>query len=236
MIKTVINDLISFVFPNLCIICGNELPENRKLLCESHFKEFKPVPEKAIRDQIARIDTCYFSDLSILYQYDQNLKTIIHQLKYNHGITLATYFAEPFLELLTGKNFDLVTGVPLNTARERDRGYNQSYLLAQAVSEIMGIPFKKILMRNANTKSQTKLTREQRRKNVANAFACITSVANLHILLIDDLITTGSTINECASVLIKNGARKVHAAAVATPVLPEEYELEEEEFTFLDRL
>jgi ComF family protein len=108
--------------------------------------------------------------------------------------------------------------VPLNPVRLKERGYNQSALIAQQLSNITRIPFSvHLLKRLRNTPSQTKLSREQRKENVKGAFAVQGNVEGKRVLLIDDVITTGSTLNECAKVLKQNGAAWVTAAAIATP-------------------
>jgi ComF family protein len=115
-------------------------------------------------------------------------------------------------------NIDLLVPVPLHKKRKRKRGYNQSALLCNAISRTTDIPVNEIsLQRVKNTISQTKFNLVQRRKNVADAFRVVNKkeIVNKTILLVDDVITSGSTINACAEQLKINGAKEIFAITVA---------------------
>jgi ComF family protein len=111
---------------------------------------------------------------------------------------------------------EMLTPVPLYRFRERERGFNQSNLLAQALSKRTGLPCKPLLIRTISTPSQTLLTRSQRRRNLRGAFATRNPFFNQrHIMLVDDVLTTGSTLDECSRALLAGGARAVSAIAIA---------------------
>ena len=114
------------------------------------------------------------------------------------------------------KRADTIIPVPLFWWKRLRRGYNQAALLAQIISEETGIPVKDMLKRVKNTKTQTRLTESQREKNVLNAFTMQTNNINgQNVLLIDDVLTTGATLNECARTLKLAGAAEVYSCVAA---------------------
>ncbi|MHB1357740.1 MAG: ComF family protein, partial [Anaerolineae bacterium] len=116
--------------------------------------------------------------------------------------------------------FNLIVPIPLHPARVRERGYNQSTLLAQALGKRLGIPSAEDVVRRArNTKSQVGLSRSERLQNMTGAFASLRNLAGApRILLIDDVCTTGATLEACAEVLIAAGAGSIHALTLARAI------------------
>ena len=112
---------------------------------------------------------------------------------------------------------DVLVAVPLHRSRERERGYNQSELLARAVSKETGIDFLfRALSRTRDTPPQVSITgHEERKRNLEGAFASTGDVSGLRVLLVDDVVTTGSTMSACASVLKAGGATRVWGLALA---------------------
>jgi ComF family protein len=118
------------------------------------------------------------------------------------------------------RSMDLIVPVPLHRSRERERGYNQSALVARGLGQILGVPVSpRALRRNRGTRTQTELSAEERARNVEGAFEVRDpgKVAGLRVLLVDDVLTTGATLDAGAAALRKAGARQVYAAAVASP-------------------
>jgi ComF family protein len=118
---------------------------------------------------------------------------------------------------LQGRQFDLIIPVPLHSARLRERGFNQAHFLARILSEEIDAPLSAALQRVRYTRTQTAFDRTERMENLRDAFRLRkkVSVRDLQVLLVDDILTTGSTLNECARVLREAGARSVHAVTVA---------------------
>jgi len=157
--------------------------------------------------------------------YTGVLARLIHLLKYTRRLSLANRIGKLMSKLVIEDNFlrraQLIIPVPLHPTRIRERGYNQSELLAKNLGECLNIPMsKKSLLRVRNTKSQTKLTPEQRKENVKGAFMVrdTVDIVNKHILLVDDVATTGATLDECAVALINGGASAVYAVTCAAAV------------------
>jgi ComF family protein len=114
-------------------------------------------------------------------------------------------------------SFDVIVPVPLHAARQRERGFNQAQLLAELLSARTSIPTKPLLERIRYTTTQTALDRAERIENLHNAFRLRkkADVQALRVLLVDDVLTTGATLSECARVLKRAGALSVYAAIVA---------------------
>jgi ComF family protein len=150
------------------------------------------------------------------------VRQIIHEFKYNRQIHLRHLVARWLGaalddERLCGRRFDLIVPVPLHPARQRERGFNQAGLLAKLLARQSSIPVKPLLERIRYTNTQTALDRSERMENLHNAFRLRKNadVRGLRMLLVDDVLTTGATLNECARVLKRAGALSVHAATAA---------------------
>ncbi len=210
--------LLSFVFPALCVSCGNPLEENETYICKSCHAELTPLDTRYIKALKDEIKPHHFDDLFIVYEFDSIFQSLIHLLKYQRFLGISELFADALCTKIQNQ-YDGVSAVPLNALRMRERGYNQSALIAEYFAGRSGIQFKPALIeRIKNTPSQTKLNREQRIKNMQDAFICRQNLNGQRILLLDDVITTGSTLNACASVLKTAGAKQVDIGALATPV------------------
>ncbi len=158
---------------------------------------------------------CPFNDLLI--------RSIIKKIKYKNTRKLAGPLAD-LLALCLKQNFSglltaetVISYVPLHPQKETHRGYNQSQLIAEELGLACALPCRNLLTKITNTESQTKLNREQRKKNVINSFRIDpeVSVKEITVLLVDDVSTTGATLKECARVLKRHGARIVWGVAVA---------------------
>jgi ComF family protein len=162
-----------------------------------------------------------FRHTYILFQYDDQIRQLIHLLKYKRCHSLTFYFsdiAKKRIRLLNSHY--LVIPVPLHSAKQRERGYNQSAKIARHLSEVFMLDFDEtILIRKRYTPSQTKLSREERAQNMEGAFMCSKSLKGATILLVDDVITTGSTVESCAAALKRAGADLVDVFALANPTL-----------------
>lgn len=131
--------------------------------------------------------------------------------------TLIVSLFLPALLSLPNKRPDLCIPVPLTRRRMADRGFNQSDVLARSVAQALGIPMMNVIKRVQFSKPQAQLTRDERRENIEGVFRCVDpfSVSGKRCLLVDDIITTGSTVEEASRVLRKAGAKSVWAIAIA---------------------
>jgi competence protein ComFC len=154
------------------------------------------------------------------YWHEGALREAIHALKYNRRRDVALPLAQLLGDLISSSSvsFDLVTSVPLHPVREQERGYNQAELLAQHVAQARQLPYQRLLQRTRATADQIGLDGPARRDNVANAFSANASqCADKTVLIIDDVCTTGATLNACATALFQAEARAVCGLTIARP-------------------
>lgn len=171
--------------------------------------------------------TIFFSRARGVAVFSGIAHTLVHRLKYQRRIEYAPLMSLQMARLYADGKIpcdrpDVIVPVPLHKTRMRDRGFNQSALIARHFGKIQKVPVSEsALLRTRSTPSQTSLKKGQRRKNVAGAFACKNpkQIIGKHVLLIDDVYTTGSTLNECARILKEAGAASVECLAYARAVL-----------------
>lgn len=186
----------------ICQICGDSLDNSQAIICQ-----------RCQGEEIA------FSAVRSWAYYQDPLLSAIHQLKYKRNIGLGRVLAGPLTALLKEYRWavETVLPVPLDPIRQRQRGYNQAALLARPISWECGLAYLPAsLQRVKETRQQVGLTREQRAANMNGAFLADESlVRGRSILVIDDVITTGSTLNECAKSLMNAGAKAVYGLTLA---------------------
>lgn len=216
--ENISNPLLNFLFPAVCIVCNDSLEENEQVVCHNCVNTLKPLEEKYIRSLIKEIEKPNFDALYVIFEFDKVFQDLIHHLKYKRFLSLAEFFACEINKKVYVA-YDLILGVPLNPVRYRERGYNQSGLIAAHLAKLRDTNYSDhILERHIDTPSQTKLNRADRIKNMQGVFRCNENLNGQHVLLVDDVITTGSTLNSCAGVLKTAGALKVDLVSLATPV------------------
>jgi ComF family protein len=154
--------------------------------------------------------------------YEGSLREAIHRWKYEGKIHLTPFFAEWMAEGLNRywepASLDLLIPVPLHTQRLRERGFNQALLLVKKLSLRTGIPYRKtILQKKKSTLPQVNLSGAEREKGLRGAFQTIGKEELLEksVLLVDDVYTTGATVNECSKVLLRGGAERVDVLTLA---------------------
>ena len=227
---------VSLLYPPLCTICGRSIRAGEYLCDQCETKAVRivaPFCEKCSEPfdgAITGVFTCancahrtiYFDAAVAAYRGRGIVREVIHEFKYGRRIHLRHLVARWLRsalddERLLGRCFDVIIPVPLHPTRQRERGFNQATLLAELLSAQTSIPCKPLLERTRYTTTQTALDRSERMENLHNAFRLRKNadVRGLRVLLIDDVLTTGSTLNECARVLKRAGAFSVHAATAA---------------------
>jgi len=200
---------------------------NELLLCSNCSQKLALMPLDFPKINILdRLDQCSIDQIYIAYQFDDVIQSVIHSIKYSKmpqlGVTAGKYTARNLRLNLEQIQERIFLPVPLHPARQKERGYNQSQFIAKGIVQAAGgILLRHGLFRGRNTVSQTNLNRDERQRNVESAFHVKNAgdISGKTILLVDDLITTGATINECAKVLKEFGAQRVIGIAVASPVI-----------------
>lgn len=155
------------------------------------------------------------------FKYDDRGREIIHKLKYEGGIKVSEVLGRLMTQRLRDENIlpEVIVPVPIHKTKEASRGFNQALLVAEDIASRMNRPLWNCLLRTKETSEQFKLDRMQRIMNVHNAF-CLdllyNKLQNKSVLLVDDIFTTGSTVDECSKVLKKHGASTVYIITAAT--------------------
>lgn len=155
-------------------------------------------------------------------EYRGSIRDLIHSFKYRHRDHLYRVFGRMLIEVLAGqpyrKDIDYVVPVPMHPLKRYLRGYNQSELISIPVASFLRRPvLSRVLVRRKYTRPQFTLRKNERRENLAGSFAVVhpAFIRGKNLLLIDDICTTGATINECAGALRRAGARRVYALTIA---------------------
>ena len=225
------DDFISLLFPRLCYACGNHLLRNEKLICmhcyisiprtNYHLSTDNPVAQLFW----GRCQICKAAAFSF-YNKGSRIRKLIHNLKYKGirevGFELGLIYGQSLKTSGFIENMDLIIPVPLHPSKQRIRGFNQSEYISKGLSESTGLPLElKSLIRITLSDTQTKRSRYERWMNVEGIFAVSGSekLKGKHILLVDDVITTGSTLEACAGELLKIEDVKVSVAALAVAIL-----------------
>lgn len=219
----IINDILSLIYPDRCVGCGCVLKHGGNVWvcddCRYHFeiRDYKKCSKCGrILYHMGKCRVCnsekqYFDKGHTLFEYKEAVRYGIREFKYKGMFRYGKFFGELMAEY-ANKNlktkFDYVTSVPLHNKRYKSRGYNQSEILAKIVAKNINFQYKNIIERCINTTPQSKLNKKQRFENIKGAFNLKSNVCvkDKNILIIDDIFTSGSTINECSKVLKKNGA------------------------------
>ena len=222
-------DFLSLLFPRVCQCCGEHLVKNEDIICTSCIYDIPVTDFHNRRDnelEKAFWGRCYIERAAAWAPYTRGGKVqrLIHRLKYLGIKEIGIYIGHHYGKILKESGFldgiDVIVPVPLHPSRERRRGFNQAMVLSVAISDVSGIPVREdILKRKRKTATQTRRTRVERWENVENIFEVPGGITcgDIHILLVDDVVTTGSTIESCVNALkVIPGVRvSVVSAAVA---------------------
>lgn len=224
---SIFNDLLHLFFPKTCCTCGITLVENEELIC---FKcradlpkvEYSKLNDNELKNRFNGKIKIEYALAGVQFYKSGITQKLLHEYKYNHKKEIGEIFGRQIGSMLNDNNLareiDILTPVPLHPKKERKRGYNQSHYFAKGISEISGIEVNySDLIRIKHSQSQTGKTREMRWMSVFDAFEIIdhTVFQSKHILLVDDVITTGATLEACAHKLLEVGAAKISVATLA---------------------
>lgn len=229
--------LLDMLYPRGCIGCGEAAPEPFRHICWECWSDTTKITPPFCRQcgdpvagTIEHEFLCYacaactpsFDAARSAARYDGVVGLALRQLKYEHALWLAPDLAALLQQCLRAEYpehpFDWVVPVPLHPVRRRARGYNQAALLARELSRRIKVPTKaNTLLRTHPTPSQTHLTAPERISNVAGAFETRrrSELKGKRILLVDDVMTTGATVNACAKALKIGGAKAVYVITAA---------------------
>ncbi|MDR2564089.1 MAG: ComF family protein [Prevotellaceae bacterium] len=220
--------LVSLVYPDFCEVCGESLVSGERVICISCLYEmprtrFWTTSENEMERMFwGRIKIEHACAL-FYFRKGSAFRPLLHKLKYKGIVDIGRRLGEELGNMLSSSELysdvDCIVPVPLHSRKERNRGYNQSDYIAEGLSARMNdIPvMKNNLIRTTFTETQTRRGRIDRWKNVSTVFAVQNPEAfrGKHILLVDDVITTGATLEACAETLLKSTDCKISIAALA---------------------
>lgn len=224
--------MLDLVFPekNTCLICGYwDESIGEDYICKECLYNLKIIKghncKICSKPLITSGEICiecietpkFFRKVYSPYKYEGLIRDIIKDYKYNNK----PYYYKMLGELLYKHikeidiDFDIISYVPLHKNKRRKRGYNQSELMAKYLEKKLNISCERLIERLLDTKAQNQLKREDRVKNLKNTFLAEKNLGNKNILIVDDVYTTGTTLNECSKSLLKVGVKNIYGLTLA---------------------
>jgi competence protein ComFC len=229
-IRSLADQLVfDFVYPPECLLCGGGFERGRWLCpgCLGRILDSRRIVIHARQEDFPYLTgKLYFDGVYTAWEFDKDLEMLIHGAKYSGMKNLARFLGETAGEALvkdpvfTGFPFQVMIPIPLHRLRQRERGYNQSRCVCEGLSKKLGVPIlPDVLYRKRHTQTQTGKSGEERQENVRDAFGATSPVGirGRTVLVVDDVMTTGSTMNCCAKTLKEAGAESVIGMTLARP-------------------
>lgn len=227
LLEQSISDVLGLFFPELCVTCGKRLISQEKYVCFECWQDlpstnFHLKPDNKVAQLFwGRVNitsaTAFFS-----YKKGSKYQQLIHFVKYKGlkelGFETGKKFAYQLLESPDFAEIDVIVPVPLHQRKEKKRGFNQSEWIANGIAKVLKKPVNTTLLnRKIFTSTQTKRNRYERWQNVENVFVLNNpdEIENKHVLLVDDVVTTGATLEACAIHILKQPGTKVSIATLA---------------------
>lgn len=196
--------LLCLLFPAHCLLCDDTVSAG-EIFCDSCKED---MPRRPLIRHYTLQNGEKFAVMS-RFEYRGGFRETLHRLKFENEHSLAKPIGRIMAEMLAErKEFNCVTWAAMSKSKKRERGYDQSELLAKAVAKSLGLPCLPLIEKIRETDTQHELPREKRSLNIKNAYRAH-NAAGMAVILVDDIITTGSTVCECANELYKAGAKKV---------------------------
>jgi len=222
----ILDDMFSLLYPRVCLACGKNIRAHEEAICLTC--QFKMPKTNFHQDRENPFTERFWGRVKVncgsaFYYFGKGGKVqqLIHNLKYNHkpeiGIRVGHLYGKTLGKSLFFRQADVIVPVPLHPHKRKMRGYNQSARFAEGLSESMGIPWAEALRRTEMTETQTKKDRISRFENVKDVFEVADRkfIEGKHVLLVDDVITTGATIEACALKILTVPGTKVSVVTIA---------------------
>lgn len=207
-------NIIEILFPEFCVGCG----KLNTLLCNKCYETLEFVQFKIEAQNICK----KLDSITCCCYYDKISKNLIHQLKYNGVINIGQVIAHIIYYNSNLPKYDLITFVPMHKKKTKLRGFNQAKVIALKLGKLTKTPVAELLIKTKNTKSQMSLGKKSnRQKNISNSIEINNKIDKLaikkykSILIVDDVFTTGTTLNYCAKILKNCGFKEIHGSVYA---------------------
>lgn len=229
-IPALLSDFVSLLFPRVCLACEDPLARGENHICTTCRAQLPYTDYHKLSPAENPLGRRFWGKLPVKHTLSYlrflrhgRVQHLLHQLKYQGqqdvGRVLGHWYGQELTEAGLAPAFDLIVPVPLHPRKLAQRGYNQADSFAEGLSTGLGLPWHATaLQRTTHTSSQTRKNRLQRWQNVSTVFAVADAAAVLgqRVLLVDDVLTTGATLEACATVLLAAGATDVSIATIAT--------------------
>lgn len=216
MIKQIFNKILSLIYPQKCKFCSKVI-SSEQTLCNECKSALKPIYNIKKLEYLPGKSVVCIS----LFKYVGIIREGIHKFKFCNYKELSNYFicnvSRNDIKNLIKSKIDYITCVPLSRERLNSRGYNQSECFARNLSEIIDVPYKDILIKNADNAPQHKLSASERALNVLDMYKVIdcSEIKGKNILICDDIVTTGSTLKECVKILKSGKSNNIFCFTIA---------------------
>ncbi|MGK7391913.1 MAG: ComF family protein [Candidatus Cyclobacteriaceae bacterium M2_1C_046] len=227
---SIFTDFMGLFFPRTCEACDGAMVKKEEIICSnclhnlprtnSHRYNLDALNSKFYGKQQVKDTWCF-----LYFKKDSPVQRLLHRLKYENkpeiGNFIGRLFGTELKKDLKEISFDSIIPVPLHKTRQKRRGYNQSEHFALGLGEILDLPVDTdSVKRIKRSQTQTKKSRIERWENVAEIFEVqdVSKVKNRSILVVDDVMTTGSTLEACMEKLMQSGAREITVATIAVAV------------------
>jgi len=224
---SIFEDFFSLIYPRICMACGKNLVKHEECICSFCFyhlpkTNFHLEQENPITCMLWGRAKIYSAASLYFFTKGGKVQHLIHRLKYKEqrdiGTYMGTYYGKELLKSPYFSSVEYILPVPMHYKKQRKRGYNQSEIFARGIAQSMSVPVDiKTLIKTTKTVSQTKKSKHARWENVKEVFELTKSdhLVNKHILLVDDVITTGATLESCILHLSKIPGIKISIASLA---------------------
>ncbi len=225
--KDYLSALVYIFFPDVCLACGGVIEQGEKTICSICKFSFPRTnfhldKENALAQKFWGRTKVKHAIAYLFFKKAADVQSMLHYLKYKDspevGILIGNWYGQELLENDFHKSFDVIIPVPLHPKKLKKRGYNQSACFGEGLAEVWKIPhLEHGLEKVTNTTSQTKKSRQERYENMKAGFLVPNpeEIKDKNILIVDDVVTTGATLEACINLLLEKGAKTVSIAAIA---------------------
>jgi len=233
-LNAILTPLADLLLAPVCFACGSRLRKASELICDDCQAQLAQSGDDICQRCGTQLEqSCcphcaesipVFKLARSAYLFKSPVRELVHAFKYDSYTCVAPWLITEMLKVFQSEpsysDCDLVTAVPLHWVRQRDRGFNQSELLAKRLAKHLGLRYSKLARRTLHTPSQTRLSKTERERNLDGAFKLISNkdLLGRHILLIDDVFTTGTTVNHLSRLFLNHQAASVAVLTAARAV------------------
>lgn len=227
-LESLFSDFVSLFFPRLCAACTSPRVKGEPIVCAACLLELPYTddhldPQNLLYQRLSAFMPVHAAQSFLKFSKDSRVQRLLYALKYGHQPEIGNFLGELYGVRLSQTDqvisTDLIVPIPLHPSRQRKRGYNQSACFAAGLASALNIPYtEKLVARTVKTITQTRKNRLKRWENVQNVFRVNVSreITGKNLLLVDDVVTTGATLEACVRALTDAGCGEIRIACIAS--------------------